>query len=271
MKPLPVACLLCFLSTVPLPAQVSVPRLGAARFDDGTVHVVNGLPANLLVSPDPFTVADHVSFSQAGGLVSHSGRIRLLDANSNVLGEFASGEPEPVLNMDSSYATAIAWLPLKHSLLYWSGDSFKLLDVPGGLPVGEITSLRILDEKRARLLLTQPDSSVLLLTVSLSTGNLLSADALPGLRGHTFSQGSFFVCQDRFGLTIESASGDRSVPLSVDPLPAGDLIIERMSADWLHITSASSGRNWALYLTATSLQVSLLPTPTPSKAQELAQ
>jgi len=50
------------------------------------------------------------------------------------------------------------------------------------------------------------------------------------------------------------------------PIAAGDLTIERMSSDWLHIFSASSGEHWALHLTESDLQLSQLP-----PARETAQ
>ena len=70
---------------------------------------------------------------------------------------------------------------------------------------------------------------------------------LPGYERPCFCA-TFFSCRnDSKTLVIESANGQSRVL----PLAAADITIERMSSDWLHIFSASSGEHWALHLTQT--------------------
>jgi hypothetical protein len=261
-----------FILAALLPAQVNSPRLGVARFADGTIRAVHGLPANLLVSATPLASEDFVSFSDAGGLVSRNGLIFLLGPDASPMAGYASTETAPLLNIDGPLATAIAWLPSQHALLHWNGNSFSLTEVNGGSLGGEVTFVQVFGPAQARLFVTHPDSSVSAITLSLETGNIVSSDILPGVRGRAFAQHAFLVFESPQGLAVESTGGyHRIVPLTAAGLPAGDLTIERMSSDWLHVSSASTGQNWVLYLNATNLHLSILPAPPVSSAQEGAQ
>ena len=51
-------------------AQLRLPQPGFARYSDGSVHLVVGIPANLIVNARALTQADCASFSDAGGLTS---------------------------------------------------------------------------------------------------------------------------------------------------------------------------------------------------------
>src|SRR5437588_8069929 len=105
-----------FLLATVLPAQVSAPRVGFARFAGGSVHAVSGLPANLVVGNLSIARADSLSFSDSGGLLARNGQIDLVDANAQPVASFASGETVPLLNIDGALTTAIAWLPSSHSI-----------------------------------------------------------------------------------------------------------------------------------------------------------
>jgi hypothetical protein len=98
--------------------------------------------------------------------------------------------------------------------------------------------------------------------VSLKTGLVIDSQLVPGVVGRAFAQRSFIVASDSKTLVVESADGQRRVL----PITAGDLTIERMSSDWLHIFSAGSGEHWALHLTENDWQLSQLP-----PAREMAQ
>jgi hypothetical protein len=90
----------------------------------------------------------------------------------------------------------------------------------------------------------------------------MSADLVPSARGRAFIQCSFVLSEDKQGLVVESANGvRREITLARNALPAGDLTLERMSTDWLHISSASTGQHWALYLNSQNLHLSALPVP----------
>jgi hypothetical protein len=247
-----------FLLAAVLPAQVSAPRVGFARFAGG-VHAVSGLPANFVVADLPIARADRVSFSDSGGLLARNSEIDLMDANAQVIASFASSEAAPLLNVDGALTTAIAWLPSSHSILHWDGKSFALTKTTFG---GEITALQFSEPDKARLLVRQADASLSVAIVSLQTGQVVDSQTVPGMQGHAFAQHSFLVAANSKTLVVESANGQRRVL----PLVAPDITIERMSSDWLHIFSVSSGEHWALHLTQTDLQLSRMP-----PAREAAQ
>jgi hypothetical protein len=200
-----------------------------------------------------------VSFSDSGGLLARNGEIDLVDADAQPVASFASGEAAPLLNVDGALTTAIAWLPSSHSILYWDGKGFVVTEAN---VAGEITALQLSDPERARLLVRQGDASVSVVTVSLKTGQVIDSQTVPGIEGNAFAQHAFFIAANSKTLVIESANGQRRVL----PLAAPDITIERMSSDWLHIFSASSGEHWALHLTQTDLQLSRMP-----PAREAAQ
>jgi hypothetical protein len=248
-----------FLLAALLPAQVSAPRVGFARFAGGSVHAVSGLPANFVVGDLPITRADRVSFSDSGGLLARNGEIDLVDANAQSVASFASDEAAPLLNIDGALTTAIAWLPSSHSILRWDGKGFVVTEAN---VAGEITALQWIEPDKARLLVRQGDASISSVTVSLTTGQIIDSQTVPGIEGNAFAQHSFFIAANSKTLVVESADGQRRVL----PLAAPDITIERMSSDWLHIFSASSGEHWALHLTQTDLQLSRMP-----PAREAAQ
>jgi hypothetical protein len=263
--------LLFFTCCVLLPAQVGAPNVGSARFA-GHVFAVHGIPANFLVAKTPWTSAAAVSFSDAGGLLSQNGTVTLTGPDGVSLADYASGEAAPVLNIDGPLTTAVAWLPSKNALLHWNGAAFILQEVNDSAFAGEVTYLHLISPRMAGVLVTHGDNSVSAITVSVDTGEVLSADLLPSAHGRAFVQCSFVVSEDKQGLVVESASGERrTITLAQNPLPEGDLNIERMSTDWLHISSASTGQHWALFLNSKDLRLSALPVPPSDSKTEAAQ
>jgi hypothetical protein len=262
--------LVFFAGCILLPAQVSTPNVGSARFA-GNVFAVHGISFNFLVAKTPWTSAAAVSFSDAGGLLSQNGTVTLVGPDSASLADYSSGEAAPVLNIDGPLTTAVAWLPSKHALLHWNGTAFILQEVNDSAFVGEVTYIQLISQRMARLLVTHGDNSVSAVTVSVDTGEVVSADVLPSAHGRAFVQCSFVLSEDKQGLVMESASGERrTITLAQNPLPEGDLTIERMATYWLHISSASTGHHWALFLNSKDLNLSALPVPpSESKAEAI--
>lgn len=244
---------LCLAAT--LQAQINAPKVGVARYSGGQVRTIYGLEANFIVGEQMSTMADAISFSDSGGLISRGGHILLTARDASVIADYDSGETAPVLNLDGALATAIAWLPTHHALLHWNGKSFVLMPVTSGI-FEKVTSLRMLSPNSARLLLATADS-ILEATISLDTGFLISINPLPDVRGPAVQQHSFLVFHDQQGLEIAAADGT----LRTLSLPESDLTIERMSSDWLHLSSATTKRDWALHLTNTAVHLSQLPAP----------
>jgi hypothetical protein len=250
-----------------LPAQVNVPQVGFVRYADHTVRPIYGVSSNFVAGKTVLDSADAASFSDSGGLVSRNGHIELVTRDGTVLGQYDSGETAPLLNIDGDAKTAIAWLPVHHALLYWDGKSFATIQVQDGTLFGPVSSVRLASFSTAKLLVTDPEEHVFEVTISLETGNLISSDLLPGVQGPAFRQHSFVLFHDQQGLEIESPGGD----LRTLPLEAGDIAIERMSSDWLHLSSPATGQNWALHLSNTVLHLSALPAPRSALTQETAK
>jgi hypothetical protein len=238
-------------------AEVSVPKLGLARYADRTVHPVYGLEANLLVDAELLSSADAISFSDKGGLVSIAGRIQLLTVDGAPVGQYDSREQSPVLNIDNDFTTAIAWLPSQGLIVHWNGQAFVATEIaPADLP-GKVTSIQVTGTTSAKLLASDGGGNVFAVSVSLATGNIVSVDFLPGVKGPAFQQYSFVVSHDANGLHIQGPDG----AVWTVPLAASDLTFERMCSDWLHLSSRSTGEDWALHLSPTLLHLSQLPPP----------
>ncbi len=243
------------LLTLPLTAQMTVPKLGTVRSADGALHSVQGLPNNLIVSDLAFDPTDAASFSDKGGLVSHQGMIRLLGADLAVIGEYATAEKAPLLNMDSDQTSALAWLPSSQTLVRWDGQQFDAFSLAGIDLEGKVTSLQAVSTKQVRLLVTHADGTVDGITVSTRNGNLVSSEPLIGVRGYAFSQSFFVVYVEGKELVADNLRGYRRTLA----LPATDLVMEHMSNNWIHLSSASLKQDWALHLTQAEFEISLLP------------
>jgi hypothetical protein len=242
------------LFCLPLLAQISSPKIGIARYPDGSFHTIQGLPDNMIVAELPLDAADAASFSDSGGIISQNGTIRLLGPDFAIVAEYPVPE-KPLLSIDGDLTSALAWLPNSHTLLHWNGSTFDSLGVADSDLEGTVTDLQSASTKQARLIVLHPDKSVSRLTISLRSGNLVSSEPLPGVMGYTVGQAFFFVFTIDKELVIDNLHGyRRSVAM-----PASDLQIERMSNFWLHLYSPSLQQNWALHLTQADLKLSMLP------------
>jgi hypothetical protein len=242
-----------------LHAQVSPPELGVVRYADKTVRPLYGVEANLLVGKQIVRTADAASFSDFGGLLAVNGHIQLVSRHGSVLSEYDAGEREPLLNIDGDLTTAVAYLPSREALLHWSGTSFVLTQLGTGSFSGRATSVQMHGAHVAKLLATTSDGNVSEITISLDTKQITSVKFLPGIQGPAFLHHAFVIFHDKQGLEVETPDGIRRTV----PIAAMDLAVERMSSDWLHLTSPSTNESWALHLNNTALQLSEMPVPRP--------
>jgi len=237
-----------------LMGQVNAPKVGTARYPDGSFHNVQGLPANMIVAELPLDAAQVASFSDSGGLIAQNGVIRLLSPGFSVLAEYPAGE-QPILSIDGEVTSALAWLPVAHTLLHWNGASFESFAVAESDLEGTVTDIQSAGAKQARLLVRHSDNSVSGVTISLRTGNLVTSEPLPGVRGYAFGQGLFVVYALNKELIVDNLSGYRRT-VAFD---APDFVAERMSNTWLHLYSPTLRQSWALHVTQADLQLSQLP------------
>lgn len=246
--------LCALLFGLPLLAQLSVPKVGTARYQDGSLHSVQGLSANMIVAPLPLDSAEAASFSDSGGIVSQNGTIRLLAPDFTVVAEYPAHE-KLVVSIDGALTSALAWLPNSHTLLHWNGSAFDAIGIAESDIEGTVTGLQLSGTQQARLIVQHADGSVSAVTISLHGGNLVSSELLSGVRGYAFGQGSYVVSVSNQELVVDNLQGYRR---SVAFAPQ-DLVIERMSNNWLHLYSPAAHRNWALHVTQAELELSLLP------------
>ena len=239
---------------LPLPAQINVPKIGIARYPDGSFHSVQGLPANMIVADMPLDAAEAASFSDSGGLIAENGTIRLLSPSCSVLAEYAAGE-RPLLAITGDLTSALAWLPNAHTLLHWNGAAFDSVQLMESDIEGTVTDLQPSGSKLVRLIVRHADESVSGVTVSLRTGNLVSSEPLTGVRGYAFGQQFLIVYVSGKQLVADNLRGYRRTVA----FPAADVLIERMSNNWLHLYSPSLRQNWALRITQSDLDLSMLP------------
>ena len=237
-----------------LQAQVNAPSIGVAKYLDNSVHAVFGVHDNFLVRSEAIGRADAISFSDFGGLLASHGHIQLVGPSFAVLAEYDSGEATPLLNIDGQLTTAIVWLPSQAALLYWNGTTFVVTDLRDQ-PPGHVTSVQLASPKAAKLLVTEPGGIVSETTISLETGNVISLRVLPGVEAPAFEQGTFLLFPTEHGLEVKSGNG----VLRTLPISATDVAVERMSSDWLHLTSASTNQHWVLHLNERTLEISELP------------
>jgi hypothetical protein len=260
MKPFVVCGWVLFAAGAMLDAQLVVPQLGVARFSDGSVHPIRGVAANLIVQARSIGNADSASFSDSIGLTSTNGFVRLVRPDGIVLGEYRSGEQQPILAIDSAAQSAAAWLPSKHVLVHWDGHQFVEVPIDDSSFVGRVSFVSLKADNTAQFFVVRDDSSVARFQVTLPSGRVTSADIEPSARGPVFVQQGWMLTQDAWGLIAERANGNRqTIQLSAKALPASDLTMERMSNHWLHVSSKSTGTDWALYLDAGKLNISFMP------------
>jgi hypothetical protein len=224
-----------------------------ARYADGAIRPIFGVPGNLIAGARRELSGSVASFSKAGGLVCAAGHITLVGPDGATLADFATVE-SPVLHIGDSLNTAIAWLPASQTLVRWTGTEFLSTPVNVG-PPGVAVYVEYQSSNTAQLLLSGNDGSATQVEVSLNSGDVQSAVGLGGVTGPLGEESGYLLFHDQHGLQVRSAAGQ----IETLPATAVDLAMERMSAGWVHIFSRSSKRDWALHLTQSGATLFELP------------
>jgi hypothetical protein len=238
-------------------AQIDTPSGGVIRCDDGTVRAAYGIERSFVLGDPLAASADAASFSNAGGLVAVKGEILLLLPNGSPVARYRTGAEKPVLNIDGMLPTAIVWLPSSQTIVHWNGSAFVKVALTAPLH-GTVTSIRKADRSAGAgvaELLILADNAVSALTIELGSGDLQSSRLLPGIATAAIQQKEYVVYRDERGLEFETVDGLRRLV----QLPEGELTIERMASDWLHLKSLKSGQHWALHMTGADWPLSELP------------
>ena len=243
---------ICTCLTGLLQAQVNAPKIGFARFSDGTLRPVYGLAAAFVIGHPIADSVDAASFSDAGGLISTKGRLQLFNDKASLVAAYDSNETAPVLNVDGPLSSAIAWLPSSQTVVRWDGASFQKTIAAGPLP-GHVASIRLAGDAAELLILA--DQAVSEITMSLDSGNLLSSQFLSTSDGIASQVGQFRIVEHQRTLEIESLPAT----LQTLSIPASNLHLEPMSSGWIHLFSPESSRHWAVHLIGKQFETFALP------------
>ena len=232
-----------------LGAQVSAPSPGFIRNGAFPIQAVYGVPGSLVAASTTLGAADALAFADRFGIIAAGGEVKLLRSNGLNLGHFETLENHPVLNLDSDPASAVAWLPESHSLLFWNNNQWQQSAIDG-LPDGAaVTSVTRDSAPSSRLLLTQTDASVLAVTIALPQASVTSIDVLPGVCGPAFQFGSKLIWADEQELGYwfadwrrrahAAATGSRSILCRTDVVAVGPPLL---SGRGRHALGAPFGR-----------------------------
>lgn len=239
-------------------AQILEPKVGAVRYSTGGVHNVYGLNSNYIIGPAFMAHADAASFSDKFGLVSSLGMIHFLDSAGHVIFSYAANEPRPVLNVDSTLESAVAWLPLRHRLIHWNGKELVSVEVPGNLP-GAVSSIKLQDANTAALL-TVDSGRVYRVMVSLDSGDLAQMSLEGESLSPAFEKNGYVLFRNESGWELRAPDGS----VSALALPSADFQAEEMSTQRLHLISGATNetnQNWVLSLSPLGSELSELPAP----------
>ena len=244
--------------------QLSAPRVGVVRYADGRVYLLYGLPGSYVIGPRVLDDADSVSFSERGGLVARKRSLVLLRSDFSLVGEFETGESNPLLGMDGDLTTAIAWLPSTKRLVHWDGQAFAAVSAPDLSQEGDISFVSKRDSKTATLLLHSSNGFASEASVSLETGQVTSVTAIGGAHGRLFRHGSFVLFPENHDLVITTPANGNTKKF---PLAADDLRVERVSSDCLHLRSLKTQQDWLLHFRGGDCDLAELPPPSAEGAK----
>ncbi len=249
------------------PGQVSAPRVGLARYASGGVYPVFGVQANYVLGNRLFDGVDALSFSEAGGLLSQRGSLLLLDANLATIGSFSLGSRNqgdvPIVGIDRSLTSAIAWLPAHHTLVHWNGSDLVSIVIPEGTVNGEVLTVSKVGTDLGIVATKSLTGVVEETTVSLRSGTSIAHTLVPGVNGNVYRQGKLVVSvQNGQLVTTAAANGTRKAV----PIPADDVSFERISATCVHLHAAKSDRDWLLHFAGDQSLLFELPKPAAESA-----
>src|SRR4051812_13971667 len=234
------------LVSVAANCQVAVPSVGYVRYANDGVRGVSGLEGNYIVSRSVLAAAEAASFSDLGGLIFNAGSLILVDPKLATISSTEIEDPDVIIRMDGSLATAIAWLPGSHVLEHWNGQTFVRTAISTLPAEGIVTSVRKLDARTASLLVSKPDSTIVRYRLALATGELKSSTAMPDAFGYAFETIDRILCFKEGKLSVLSQAGETLQTLLL-PVNSG-IAIEQASSRCLHLNTKKRGQDWLLHL-----------------------
>jgi hypothetical protein len=264
-KTLPLGLILAAIS--PVWAGSFAPRIGAVREPDGSIRPLLGLPANLILGePLPVDPALAAAISDRAGLLLVKGRLELISLGGSVAGFYATGETNAILDITGGPDTALAWLPSTGTFVRWDGHQFIDSAFDASRVAGSIRAVRLLDSAHAELLVAHADT-LERVSISLTDGVPVRSEMLAEAGVSAFQANSFLLFHDASGLELRGPNG----VMRALPVTETDLVFEESGKQWLHISSASAGRQWMLHLDTRNSILSELPSAPTVAAAEAAK
>ena len=254
------------VASLPLPAQVRSPKAGIVRYRTGALHPLFGLGSSYIVGPPYGESAVAAAFSDRFGLVADGVTLSLVEARENYdlaqLASISCAELKPILGIEDSADSAVAWLPSESLLLVSNGHAFRKLLVSGLEPGTTVTSVSKSGPSSVRLLLARTDNTVIEAQVSLATGQV-SDWRIVDAHGQVAVQSGYYFSVSG-GKLHGSPMDSRNTPLDF-PLNITEAAFEQASSKSLHISSPAGDRNWIVYQENGRVAVAELPLPAVSK------
>jgi hypothetical protein len=242
-------------------APMGTPVAGIVREPDHTLHPVYGVAGNLITGQAlPLHDVQAASFSDEAGIVLSSGAVKLVNLDGSERASYSTAESQPVLGISQGPETAVAWLPSEQTLIRWTSAGFAplLLDA-SGLP-GPIVEVRTIAPGTVDLWLQTQTNSIQHVRVSIANGAITTLQTTAGIIAPVVATKGSLIFYDADGLELQSAqSQSHTLPLNLSKAEISGLTFESASANWIHIASGSSGRQWMLRLGASGPSLCALP------------
>jgi hypothetical protein len=226
------------------PGQIGAPQVGLVRYASGSVAAIFGLPGNYLPGEVRWTTVDALASSSAGALLAQKGQLLLLTAEGRELARTPLADPHPLLSLNRTLDSALAWSPASARLLFWNGTRFHIVSADPILLSGTVLSLEKSDSQSARILLRYPTGALEQVLLSLSSGAVLDRTSIAESASVRFRYAGLLLALAEGKLSVLESAGSSRVLLSI--APSDDLWFEPVSDSSLHLHARDCGRDWVV-------------------------
>lgn len=240
---------------------LGTPLAGIVREPDHTLRPVYGVAGNLITGrPLPLQDVQAASFSDEAGIVLSSGAVKLVSLDGTEQTSYATAESQPVLGISQGRETAIAWLPSELKLIHWTSAGFAPLPLDASRLAGPIVQIQMTAPGGVDVWLRIQTDSIQHVRVSVTNGAITPLETTAASNSPVFIAGSALISYSSDGLDIQSSQvQSRVLPLNLSEKESSSLTFESASTRWVQIASSFSGRQWMLYLGASSASLCALP------------
>jgi hypothetical protein len=242
-------------------APLGTPLAGIVREPDHTLRSVYGVAANLITGhPLPLRDVEAASFSDEAGIVLSSGAVKLVNLDGTERASYPTAESQPVLSIAQGPETAVAWLPGEQKLIRWTRAGFIPVPVEPSRLAGPIVQMQMTAPAALDLWLRIQTDTIQHVRVSLANGAITPLETTAGISSPVSVAGPSLLFYDSAGHEIQSSPAPtHALPLNLSTAELPGLTFENASSNWIHISSASTGRQWMLHFGAPGVSLCALP------------